>query len=1443
MFLSLLKKFSFILLVCFVFVKTYAQEAVFEQLSTLNGLSQNTVRCLMQDRNGFIWVGTINGLNRYDGFRFISYKPNEGKLTDSRIKDLVQDKHGFIWIRGFNNKYYCLNPSTNQFVDYLDKTNPNITFTGLLQTSNGDICLTTSNSGFLYLSYLDGKWITYTVKNRTNKDNSLNDDRVIFTFEDSNHNLWIGTKSSLGYISKMGIQNKSFTVKNYLVNSSHIFTLADEDHNFIHFFTRKGVVVYNKTKQDFSYIESSSNTNIVNAVKFNTNEYLLATTNKGVLLYSTVKKSIIPFPKVIDPGSKIISQIVHDKIGGFWVTNRTGNVWRIDSITKEIRKFNLITSKTLALIDEERIGIITDKQKNVWLSTYGEGLYKYNSYLKTMSHFLYDPSNPGKLSSNYLLTLFCDRFGIVWVGTEHTGINKILYHKDYFQTYYPNNDQNNPSSNFVRSVLQDLSGNIWISTKDGNISVYNSKNEKSKKYTAEFFKSLNIQGNVYCFLQDETTGWLWLGTKGNGVYAFNPDNIKGSIRHFVRDAGNSQSIALDQIYDITQDYRGRLWFATFGGGISLCTNSKTDNPAFVNFFTSTDGVKQVRCILSDSKNNIWLGTSNGVIMFHPDSLIKNPHKNYKYYTNIMEDKTSLSSNEAKVIYEGKNGIIWVGTSNGLNKFIPPTKKVPAHFERYFTYDGLSNDIVQAVTEDKNGNLWIGTENGLSEFNPLTTSFRNYRPSANTMGNLISELAAMKLRSGELVFGSADGFYIVNPENFKADTAIYPITLTNFILSGMPVEPDNVNSALEKAIFQTNEIELSYVQNSFTIEFATLLFDNEHNYFCYKLENYDKEWNKIVNTNSASYKNLSPGKYIFKVKYLNPSGNNSERITQLTIIIRPPLWRSKVAFILYFIIALVILLGIKNIIDRIHKLQHTIEVEKEITEYKIKFFTNISHEFRTPLTLILGSLERIYETMKLTPALHKHILIMQRNTSRLLQLMDQLLYFAKVQNKSMKLNVSQVEVIGLIKSIYNSFSDLAEKKDITYHFSSNIEKSIVYVDPNILDKILYNLLSNAFKFTRESGKIELLVTIDEKNNTLSMVVRDNGEGIPDEKQNLIFKRFAQIQTTTTGIGLSLTRELTELHNGEISFISKLGEGSEFKVILKTNPDLYKEEEINRSDNKQTLNQQPHFLLDESDDLPAIKEMDALNDNKILVVEDNEEIREYLADYLSKYFKVEQAIDGLDGIEKAIEFEPDLIVCDIVMPEMNGIEVTKKLKSDFQTSHIPVLLLTAITSDEMKLDATEAGADEYITKPFNIKYLLTKIFKLIEQRETLRKKFSSDTAPINFTICKTDRDKSFLEKANRIAEQQMINPEFSVDDFAKLAGLGRTVFYKKLKGITGYTPNEFIRIIRMKKALELLGTGDFTVSEVAHKVGMNDPFYFSRCFKSQFGQSPSVYIKGK
>jgi signal transduction histidine kinase/ligand-binding sensor domain-containing protein/DNA-binding response OmpR family regulator len=1423
-----------------------AQHIAIEQLSTLNGLSQNTVRCILQDKTGFIWFGTINGLNRYDGYKFMTFKPETDKsnlLTDSRIRDLHEDSHGYIWIRTYNNTFHCLDPQYNSFKEFYPKNiQSDYSYDAFYETKSGNIWFYSARFGCLFLQFKDNGWIPYIVNNDKNNPKTICDNSISFVFEDSKENIWIGTATGLSCIKKSSIDNLSLDATNYCNLGSYSFIMAAEAGGLLHFFTRGGLLQYDPVKQSFQYIPPPLKTNVLFALKFNKEEFLIGTTNQGVLVYN-LKTKLIYKPENFDKSlPRVVYQILHDNAGAYWVSNNSGNIWRLDSVSHTVTLFNLIPEKKIGLIDNERFNVTRGPGNCIWISTYGNGLFCYRPSAGNIEHYKYTPSNANGLSSDYILSMRCDRTGTLWLGTENTGINKISGVKHQFSSYFPNRDITDPNSNLVRSVFQDTSGIIWISTKDGELHCYDPNMQKSSKYDA-IIKKLNIRSNVYCFFQDHT-GKIWLGTKGEGIFAFHPTDKKQNFEHYIRIPNNSTSLTNNQIYGFTQDDKNRLWIATFGGGVNLLVEEADGSKSFRSYFGNMDNVRQVRCISNDNKGNIWIGTSNGLIVFNPDTIISKPTK-YEHYTYSPDKRNSLSSNEIKAIIRDRSGNVWIGTSNGLNKIVLKNNG-KLEFEKYFKQQGLPNDNVQAILEDASGNLWIGTENGLTRFNTLYQTFENIRLSNNILGNLISEQAGIKTKSGEMLWGSADGFYVINPKIFVGDTASYPVVLTNFLISGIPVEIGDKDSPFNESIYKTKSIKLKSFQNSISIEFSTLIFNNKaNNQFSYILENYDKEWNQSLNSNIATYKNLPQGTYLFKVKYKSHGAAASSNITTLKIRVLPPLWKSKAAILFYILVVFALLLISRRIVIRIHKLEHNIEIEKQLTEYKIKFFTNVSHEFRTPLSLILGSMERITETIKLTPVLQKHFQIMQRNTNRLLLLMDQLLDFAKVQNKSMKLSLRETEIIGFLKTIYTNFSDLAEKKQIHYSFSANIEKSLLFVDQNIIDKIGYNLLSNAFKFTPDSGEISFTAFVNSETKELSITVKDNGSGIPEDKQHLIFKRFAQIQTSTTGVGLSLTRELTELHKGRIEFDSNPGKGTTFTVTLNTNPALFDETDFSK-DTQPTQTEANYVsqIIDADEEaMPVTQEIESLNNNKILVIEDNIEIRSYLVDYLGKYFKVDEAENGKIGLSKAAEIEPDLIVCDILMPEMDGIELTKRLKADFQTSHIPVLLLTAITSEESKLEGTEAGADEYITKPFSIKYLLTKIFKLIEQREALRKKFSSDAAPLNYTICRTDRDKQFLEKSNKIMEQQMTNPDFSVDEFAKIAGYGRTVFYKKIKGITGYTPNEFIRIMRMKKAMELLVSGNYTVSEVAHKVGMNDPFYFSRCFKAQFGQSPSVYLRGK
>jgi signal transduction histidine kinase/DNA-binding response OmpR family regulator len=676
---------------------------------------------------------------------------------------------------------------------------------------------------------------------------------------------------------------------------------------------------------------------------------------------------------------------------------------------------------------------------------------------------------------------------------------------------------------------------------------------------------------------------------------------------------------------------------------------------------------------------------------------------------------------------------------------------------------------------------------------------------------------------------------------RTDSFDAPIVLTGFSIAGNPLKRTH---PLQQSVSIAREITLEPGQKVFSIEFASLAFRNpQQNKYTYILENYEDEWNAPASYNVATYRNLPPGKYTFRVRGTNNDGSWSRQEAAIRLVVLPPLWRSDLAYILYGCIITGLVWGICFVRKRIFRLQHAVALEKELTEYKLNFFTNISHEFRTPLSLIVSSMESLLPGRQ--SALHagRHLHIMQKNVDRLMRLVDQLLDFRKIQHQRMKLQLREIPVMGLLQELCDSFNDLAEQKHICLQFRSNVPEYTMWIDDNKLDKMLYNLLSNAHKFTPAGGRIEVRAVADEPAGTLQIHVSDSGISIPESRRDQLFQRFTQLNfsTTGTGIGLSLTKELVELHKGNISFHNNPDAGVTFTITLPLSRAAYTAEELAMPAtlaDKTGIVPLPAAYLPDADG-PALPAPSSRY--RVLVIEDNPDICDYLAEQLGQYFHVHTAHNGRDGLAQAIDIAPDLVVCDVMLPEMNGFEITRRIRSEFQTCHIPVVLLTALTSGEHQLQGVDAGADAYIAKPFSTRFLLTNIIRIIEQREKIRKRFSNDPGFFEVNIAANEADRKFLDRLHLIIEKNLDNTQFSVDEFAAAVKLGRTLFYKKVKGLTGYSPNEYIRLVRLKKAAALLNTGDYTVSEVTYKVGMNDPFYFSKCFKAQFGIPPSAYLK--
>lgn len=1113
----------------------------------------------------------------------------------------------------------------------------------------------------------------------------------------------------------------------------------------------------------------------------------------------------------------------------------SGILWRYHS-DNSFEPLKLIPSDILSLINQERFQIYHDSRNIIWITTFGNGLFAIDENNAKMHHYTADKD----LSTNYLLCVTEDKSGEIWVGTELGGVAKISLSDYPFEIFYPTSGGNVDRDNAVRLIYEDQGGRYWFGTRDGNLHVCDS--------TLKQLYEHRISGGLPFSIAEDTLGNKWLGTKGDGLYLFSPKGNGILERYTLRD-GARQSSSSNNIFTVMRDNKDRMWLATFGGGLHLAERHQ-DKLDFRQFCFRNAHQRMMRSMIQDRTGLIWIGTNDGAIVFNPDELICDEQK----YINLhlhAEDQRSLSHNEVKVIFEDSKGRIWMGTTGGgLNLLVKEKTLENSWFKHYNANNGLSNETIQAIIEDNEGYIWISTESGISKFNLQAERFENFIFSNNRHAAVFNELSCWKKNSGELMFGSYNGVYTFNPSGITFDSYAPQVLITELWINGNSIKPAGEDSPLKESITSTKKIILKHDQNSFNLECTMLNFHApELNQYIYYLEGYEKDWNPVSRNSVATYRNVPPGKYVFKVKGCNSFGIWSDEDTELEIIILPPWWKSWQAIVLYIILGVIIVFFVSRLIIKMHRLNMAVEVEKQLTEYKLRFFTNISHEFRTPLTIIRGVIEDLSNQEDVALLIDKQLALLTKSSNRLLRLIDQLLEFRRLQNNKMELKLEWTDAKCFFRDIYLTFKEMAGKKNIKYLFESNDYRQKILLDRSKMDKIAYNLLSNAFKNTPVGGRIMMKLDFSLVDDTFTMSVSDSGPGVPVEKRSMLFVRFEQINYASdgTGVGLHLTSELAKVHKGSVSYVDSVFGGACFSLTIPLSDKNYDSADVVNasSTNKEVVveeispdvavsGENSTVILDSSVDKP-------FKEYKVMVIDDDDDVRGLLEVQLGKYFTVSTVSNGAEGLEKLNDEQPDLVVCDVMMPEMDGFEFTKRLRKDFNISHIPVILLTAYSSEDHQLKGIQIGADSYITKPFSVKYLLARIVKLIEQREKLQRKFATAPGTLQPLISTTDKDKIFVDKINTIIEKNIGDAEFKLESYASILGLGRTTFYSKLRSIVGCSPNEYVRILRMKKAAELLLTTDLNISEIGFQVGINDPFYFSKCFKNSFGKSPSQYRK--
>jgi signal transduction histidine kinase/ligand-binding sensor domain-containing protein/CheY-like chemotaxis protein len=1442
----------FLLLILFYQVK--AQETFeFERLDSSDGLSDNEVLCIHQDKEGFMWIGSFSGLNRYDGNSFKTFRQeNSDKtaITDLRVEKIDEDNFGHLWLKGFVGTYRMFDKSThttkvfpNEFGYYPTKANPKLFlhkdgFAVLALEEFGIFVIDTKeHPGALLGKFLfDEKILKNIIQIRSVYAKDLN-------------NIWLSTSTGplqlkinpvtsnyqYSYLAKS--QNQRTQAKHYETAASLYFVAPE-----------KGLLILDLATGATKIIESINGINL--------KKPLFVTGYQNKLWISTQDQGILG---ISDDGQELLFHIkdLHNSplhnITRLDVTKK-GDLWFYAAQHEEIVYYQPKNAKTRTFsFPTRQINLSSllhffeeDSDGNLWIGTAEDGLFFYDYSSGQAQNIRNNPKINTSLITNSTLSFKEDHNKTIWIGTKF-GISKKSLKKNNFNLLVHNSNPLNQFDNSTNALYKDSYGNLWCGTRSNELYVYDSQLKLKHVFPNKERSSGFEYARTYSFCED-AKGRLWIGTKGEGLYYLDlkkhANNLnKAQFIHF------SQNGLHNEFYDIVKDSQDRMWFASFDGGLHLLLE-KNEQLSFINYNQFLDpycpfSVQQGRCLLEDKQGKMWYGGVNGLISFNVDNKEQMP-RNVNYYSSDSQNQNNaIAYSDVSSLYEDKEGIIWIGTNGGgLNSFHPKTKKI----NQYTTVDGLPNSIVYSTINDAKGNLWIPTENGLSKFNTNKNTFTNYTTADGLSSNGFTETKPFFLNN-KLFLGTIKGVTSFSPSTIDANVSYPDILFTDFLISNTPIEPSS-SGPLTQDINLTKSIVLEHNQNDFTCIFSTSNYNtNTKGSLEYKLENFNTDWIR-TDKNSIVYTNIPPGEYKLKLRYSKVLEGLTSPQKELTIIITPPLWKTGWAYILYILLISVALYIIITIGTRIKVLRNSLKLKQELNDFKLQFFTKISHELRTPLTLIINPVKEIIrENTNLNSATKKYLDVAYNNANSLLRLVNQILDFRKLQIDKVQLQVSEVELVSFFYKITNNFNFVADRKAIEFKNTTNVSEHLYWIDPEKLEKVIINLLTNAFKFTAQKGKVSIQLLAD--NQSFTLVVEDTGQGMDQEQRAMLFERYYKVKSSYrslfaqgAGIGLSIVEEFVKLHHGTIDVESEPEKGTKFTVSIPGQKKGYAKEDIAAqniwmvgSESGIIEPQMESKTLQQQEEQPNKKAA-----HSILLVEDNEELLSMLEQKLCQYYKVYTAVNGVEGLKAVKKHQPDLVVTDVMMPLMNGIEMAKTLKNNFDTCHIPVIMLTAKSSNDDKVKGYDSGADSYISKPFDFDVLISRISNLQGQRKLLKQKFSNDVEFDARSVAIEKQDQEFIDTVISYVKDQMGNEDFILQDMYTELGFSKTVFYNKIKALTALSPNQFVRTIKLKEAGKLLKTSNLSISEAAFKVGYTDINYFRTQFKKQFKVTPSEFMKG-
>ena len=1379
--------FYLALLVSFSETGAQSEQVRFEHITTEEGLSENVINCIFQDSRGFMWIGTDDGLNRFDGYNFEIFRSDgdrEGAINSNIIYDIAEDSRGDLWIGTTGWGINHFDPITEKFSEY--------------RASPSD-------------------------------PNSLIHDHIMSLYVDTRDRVWVGTFDGLSIITpsssdrdsltfysiKLDVDGQRFTVEDIIEDPSGVLWLATT----IGLFTVELVDDGHELTR-VSCCEGPDNS--VEALTIDADGWLVVVTKQGLFQQKTQGKSP-RFKKGLNDG--LNSSIAVDDQGNLWAGGLNG-----------LFKYS---------VDEQ--------------SSYSEQI-----------QFTAQRENPTSLNDNVVRCIYKDQFGIIWVGTGGGGINKFDPDRKPFFHLGMDLVRDGRRYTKIRSIVRDQSNLLWIGTEGGGLF----KEFRNSEEGAEpGFRSIGLSHSI--FVLEEVHD-----SKGIRLLAGSP--VQPFLQE-VRVAGSEHEISnVDSmrwsVFSLLQDRDSTLWLGSYNWGLFRKENEKNRYEQFVNHPEDRTSLANniVRSVIQDRGGHIWIGTANGlsILPAFQTRASKPAFINYHY---VAGDSTSLSHNYILDLHQSKGGEIWIGTfGGGVLRVLDPNAISDLTFLRYDTDSGLPNNTIKCIEEDDDGNLWMASNRGLSKLNPITDKIENYSITDGLQGSEFLEGASFKDEDGRLYFGGVNGINVFNPAEIYPDTDAPILLFTKLTVNGQEIHPGQKvgrRVILDKSISSASHITLRSGQNDFSIEFAGIHSDNpkQHQYE-YFLEGYHEQWVKTPADNRyATFTNLRHGNYVLNVRVSNGDGVWVKEPTSLEIKILPPVWLTWYAYLFYaLLIGLALLLYRRftfiSIVEKNRLTLKNMEREKleELNQMKLRFFTNISHELRTPLTLIIAPLENILEKGRQISAeqlqLNYHYMI--KNAKYLLRLVNQLLDFRKLDQGSINLKVGRADLASFIHETTEAFQFLADKKNIHLKTTSSDEQIYTHFDPDVIEKVIYNLLSNAFKFNETGATISVDVTESNQevegliSSIIEIRVVDNGPGIAAKNADLIFQRFYKDpeqheNKNGTGIGLAYTKSLVELHRGTIELKSVLGGGSTFIVKLPRNKEAYLKSEIDQFHVQQfEPSREPlDYLYDE--ELKTVlrgpqESVVAKTEEELpilLFVDDNRDIRDFIKTGFRDDFRIVLATNGQEGLEASQALVPDIVVSDVMMPVMDGIELCHSLKTNALTSHIPVLLLTAKSTSENTLEGLEIGADAYVVKPFKLDILRAQLKNIYLQRERLKQRFRQELILEPKDVTVTSVDEEFLKNAVTIVREHMSDSEFNVEALVQAIHISRSNLYLKLKALTGQSSSEFIRSIRLKRAVQLLEESNYTIKEVMYMTGFSTASYFSKCFKKQVGMVPSDYIRQK